>query len=180
MTDYFQRVTDEQDFFKKIASKIPGFGGYIERNNRRAADKLLRETVANHYETLWQKVSEMQREFISNGDIDIIDDLEQASIKIRQFIDRIKNAAYGYAGFFDAVKVKQEELAAIYEFDLQFLKLEDELNRGIENIDSSIGTEGLPAAIRNVVSISQNCIDVFEKRKEVILSMVEDKGNGEK
>ena len=76
----------------------------------------------------------MQRNFISEGQIELVDDVEAASLKLRQFIDRVKNAAYGYAGFFDAVKVKQEELAAIYEYDLQFLDLEDEIARAIENI----------------------------------------------
>ena len=42
MSDLFEKVTNAQDIFKKLASKIPGFSGYIERQNRRAADKLLR------------------------------------------------------------------------------------------------------------------------------------------
>jgi len=174
MTDYYERVSDEQDFFKKILSKIPGFDGYVERSNRRQADKLLRDTVASRFENLWQMISELQRNFISDGQIEMVDDLEAASIKLRQFIDRVKNAAHGYAGFFDAIKVKQEELAAIYEYDLQFLDLEDEINRAIENIQSSIGTDGLPASVRNLVSLSQSCLDVFEKRKEVILSLSSD------
>jgi hypothetical protein len=39
-----------------------------------------------------------------------VDDLEGAAIKLRQFIDRVRTASYGYAGFFDAVKVRSEEL----------------------------------------------------------------------
>ncbi|NMC47490.1 MAG: hypothetical protein GYA52_11755 [Chloroflexi bacterium] len=171
MTDYYQRVTDEQDFFKKILGKIPGFSGYAERSNRRSADKLLRETIATQFESLWQRTSELQRSFISEGEIEVVDDIEAAAIKLRQFIDRIKNAAYGYAGFFDAIKVKQEELAAIYEYDLHFLDLGDEVASAIDNIQSSVGTDGLPASIRNLVSLAQSCIDTFEKRKEVILSL---------
>jgi len=174
MTDYYQRVSDEQDFFKKIIGKIPGFDGYVERSNRRQADKLLRDTVASHFEILWQSISELQRSFISEGHIELVDDVEAASIKLRQFIDRVKNAAHGYAGFFDAVKVKQEELAAIYEYDLQFLDLEDEITRAIDNIHASVGTDGLPAAIRNLVTLSQDCVNAFEKRKEVILSLSSD------
>ncbi|MCJ7701306.1 MAG: hypothetical protein MUO62_06960, partial [Anaerolineales bacterium] len=60
MSDLFEKVTGDQDFFKKIASKIPGFNGYIERSNRRAADKLLRETIADRFEELWQRVSSLQ------------------------------------------------------------------------------------------------------------------------
>ena len=171
MTDFYQRVTDEQDALKKLVAKIPGFSGYVERADRRSADKLIRETVAAHFESLWQQISELQRTFISEGDIEVIDDLEASAIKLRQFIDRIKNAAYGYAGFFDAIKVKQEELAAIYNYDLQFLDLENEVKSGIDNIQASIGTDGLPAAIRNLVTLSQQCLETFQKRDEVILSL---------
>ncbi|HEY59109.1 MAG TPA: hypothetical protein G4N92_00235 [Anaerolineae bacterium] len=169
MTDFYGRVTEEQDFFKKILEKIPGFSGYVERSNRRAADKMLRDTIADRFESIWQRISELQRQIISGGEIEKIDDIEAASIKLRQFIDRIRTAAYGYAGFFDAVKIKEEELAHIYEYDLQLLDLEDEIGRAIDNIGSSMGTDGLPAAIRHLVTLSQNCVEAFEKRKETLL-----------
>ena len=61
MSDFFGRVTSDQDPFKKLASYIPGFSGYIERQNRRAADKLLRDTVARRYEELYKRLSEIGR-----------------------------------------------------------------------------------------------------------------------
>jgi len=168
MSDLFEKVTDDQDWFKKIASKIPGFSGYIERQNRRAADKLLRETIANHFEELWQRISALQTDFISQGEILYVDDLEKAAIKLRTFIDKIRRAAYGYSGFFDATKVNEDELARIYEYDGTMLELEDEVSRAIDNIEASLGTEGLPASIRNLVGKAQDCITVFNRRNEVM------------
>lgn len=170
MTDIFDKVTNEQDFFKKILGKIPGFNGYVDRVNRRSADKLLRETIADHFEALWQKISSLQREMVSSGGIEKVQDLEAAALKLRQFIDRIRNASYGYAGFFDAVKIDAKALAVIYQYDLQLLSLEDEVNRAVENIASSLGTDGQPAAVRHLVAISQQCLDAFEKRKEAVIN----------
>ena len=170
MADILGEVIGEQDFFKKILSKIPGFSGYVDRQNRRSADKLLRDTIADHFESLWQRISTVQRDMLSTGGIENVNDVEAAALKIRQFIDRIRNAAYGYAGFFDAVKIDSKELAVIYQYDLQLLTLEDEVGRAIDNLASSLGTEGQPAAIRNLVSVSQQCIDAFEKRKEAVLN----------
>ncbi len=42
MSDIFDKVVGEQDFIKKLFAKVPGFKGYIERNDRRMSDKLLR------------------------------------------------------------------------------------------------------------------------------------------
>jgi len=173
MDDILQRVTGEHDFFKKILEKIPGFSGYVEREDRRNADKLLRETIAGKFEALWGRVSAIQREAISNGDLEIIDDIESASLKLRQFIDRVRTASYGYAGFFDTIKVKTEELDQIYQYDSKMLDMEDEVSRAIDNIESSFGTDGLPAAIRNLTALSQNCVDAFDQRKEVIVNMSE-------
>jgi len=171
MNDILERVAGESDFIKKILSKLPGFQGYIEREDRRNADKLLRESIAERFEKLWRRISSLQKEAVSRGEIEKIDDLESSAIKLRQFIDRVKTASYGYAGFFDVIKVKTEELNAIYQYDLQMLELEDEISRAVDNIETSFGTDGLPAAIRHLITLSQSCLDIFSQRKEVIVKM---------
>lgn len=173
MDDILQKIDSEKDFLKKILGKLPGFSGYFERRERRAADKLLRESIAEKFDTLWGRISALQRDAISNGNIDLIDDMEASALKLRQFIDRIRTASYGYAGFFDAIQVRTEELDQIYQYDLQLLIFEEEVSRAIDNVETSMGTDGLAASIRHLTKLSQDCIDAFEKRKEVILSFSE-------
>jgi hypothetical protein len=170
MSDILGRVSDEQDIFKKLLGKIPGFSGYVDRNNRRAADKLLRETIANRFDALGQRISSLQRDLISQGGLSWVDDLEASAIKLRQFMDRVRTASYGYAGFFDAVKVNSDELAQIYQYDLALMTSADEVERAIDNVEASIGTDGLGAAIRSLTQRSQECVSAFDKRAEVILS----------
>jgi hypothetical protein len=168
----FEKVSGDMDVFKKILNKIPGFNGYVERQKRRDADRLLRETIANRVEEQWQRISELQKQLISQGEITIIDDLEASALKLRTFADRIRRAAEGYAGLFDAVKINQEELQLMYEYDAELLDLVDEVSKAIDNVELSIGGDGVMASIRNLNSISQKCIDTFNKRKEVILTVV--------
>ena len=173
MNDILDRVTGESNFFKKILSKLPGFKGYVEREERRNADKLLRESIALKFEAIWQRISALQKDAISNGDLEIVDDLESAALKIRQFVDRIKTASYGYAGFFDVINIEQDELDEMYKYDLALLELEDEMNRSVDNVETSFGTDGLPAAIRHMVGVAQTCVDAFNMRKEVIINMTD-------
>lgn len=168
MSDLYEQVTGYQDIFKKLLSKIPGFKGYVERTNRRMADKILRSEVAERYEEQWQRISALQRDLIAQGEIGLIDDLEAASIKFRQFIDRVRTASYGYSSFFEADKVNEEELAKMYQYDLTLLELVDEVKHGIDNVETSIGTDGLPASIRALTSIAQRCVDAFNRRGEVM------------
>ena len=169
MTDPMGKITEGKDLLGKIRNTLAGFLGYVDRANRREADKMLRETIAQRYEEQWLKISELQRQFIADGKLELVDDLEAAAIKLRAFIDRAKGASYGYAGFFDAVRVNSDELERIYSFDTALLENVEALARAVENVEASIETEGLPAAIRNLVTLSQEAIDAFTRREEVIL-----------
>lgn len=168
MSDIFDKVTGQQDFIKKILAKIPGFKGYIERSDRRSSDKLLRENIASTFEALYARISGLQRDLISQGEIGYIDDLEASALKLRQFIDRVKTASYGYSGVFDAVKINQEELTQVYQYDYALLAMADEVSSAIDNVETSIGTDGLDAAIRHLTSVSQQSVDAFNKRSEVM------------
>lgn len=170
MSDLFERVTGDQDIIKKLLANVPGFKGYLEKRNRKISDKLLRESVANRFEQLWQRISGLQRELIQAGDIGRIDELEAAAIKLRQFIDRIRTSSYGYSPFFAAVKINSEDLARVYEYDNAMFDLADEVSRAIDHVEASLGTEGLTAAIRNLTTVSQSAVDAFNKRDEVMMN----------
>lgn len=168
MADIFGKVTDQQDWFKKIIGKIPGFKGYIERNNRRSSDKLLREMIAREYEVQYQRISGVQRALISAGELGAVGELENAAIKLRQFIDRVRTASYGYAGIFDAIKIREAELETVYQFDAMLLEKYNETARAIDNVEASVGTDGQTAAIRNLIAHAQEAIEAFNKRSDIM------------
>ena len=168
MSDFFGRVTGDQDPFKKLVSFIPGFGGYIERDNRRAADKLLRDTVARRFEELYKRLSALQTDVISQGNIEYVDDMEKAALQIRTFADKIRNASYGYSGLFDAVKINQDELAKIYTYDAAFFDLADQIKNAMDTLEAALGTpEGLPATIRNLTTLARQAVTTYEQRYEI-------------
>ena len=169
MDDFFQKVTSMQDPFKKLASYIPGFGGYVERQNRRDADKLLRDTVARRFEEQWRHTSQLQEDMVGNGMITYVDDMEKAAIQLRTFIDRISTAPRGYSGMFDAVKINEKELEAIYQFDAAFFDLAEQVERANGNVEASMGDEAaLPAAIRNLTTLARLANETYNKRSEVV------------
>ena len=168
MSDILSKITDSRGLVEKIASKIPGFGGYMERETRRTADKLLRETLVQRYEEQWARISEIQRQMVSEGMIDSIDNMEAAAIKLRRFIDSVKTASYGYAPLFDAVKVDEDALLKLYNYDQSLLEGVNKVAGAVDNVQASVGTDGLPAAIRNLTAICADAVTAFEKRKEVI------------
>lgn len=168
MSDLFDTVKGGQDIFKKLLSYIPGFSGYIERANRRSADKLLREQVALKYSELAARTSRLQKDIADAGQIDFLDDIDSVGLKLRTFADRIKNASYGYSGFFDAVKINEKELEKIYAFDTAFFVLADQVSSGLDNVEAAIAGDGLKAAIRAVNDLARQAVETYDRRYESI------------
>lgn len=169
--DPLGKITEGKDLLGKIRNFLAEYVGYVDRENRREGDKILRETVAKRYDEQWSRISDLQKQFIESGKLDLVDDLEAAALKLRAFIDRVKGAAYGYAPFFDAVRIHSEELERLYQFDAVLLEGVENVSRAIDNVAASLDTEGLPAAIRHLASVSQEVVDSYNRREEVILEI---------
>lgn len=179
MSDPLDKITAGDDLIGQVRNFLAGFVGYVDRENRREADKLLRLTIAQRYEEQWERIAELQRRMIKENQLDQIDDLEEAAIKLRGFINRVRNASYGYSGLFAAVQINSDELASIYEYDIAMLEGVDQISNAIDNLDASIGTDGFPAAVRNLVTLSEDASRAFDRREEVILETVDSTGNEE-
>ena len=170
MADILGSITNARSLLEKIASKIPGFGGYLEKETRRSADKLLRDTIVSRYGDQLSRISALQAQLVQSGGIEYVDDLQDAATRLQRFIDTVKTAAYGYAGFFDAVKVKENELAKLYAFDNALLDNAAKVTGLVDAVEAAMAGEGLPASIKALTAAVAECNAAFERRKEVLLS----------
>lgn len=171
MSDLFQKVTDAKGLLEKLVGKIPGFSGYMEKESRREADKLLRTTIATRYGEQLDRLATLQTQLISGGGLEYVDDLQEAVTRLQRFIDMVKTAAHGYSGFFDAVKVKEKELAKLYAFDNALLDNSGKIAEAVDAVEAAVNSnEGLPASIRKLTGLVAECNTTFERRKEVLLT----------
>ncbi len=134
MTDFRERVFKARDesTLKRLASKIPGYGGYLEKEMRRDADKLLREHIAAQLEQQRRRLTEAQQELLSApGGLALMDDVDRVQKKLQLLQDRLRTAVYGYAGWFDAVTIREEALDALYQYD-------SFLTEGVERIAGEV------------------------------------------
>lgn len=168
--DLRDRVEAALSGLENIIRKIPGFGGYKEKELRREADKLVRTEVARQLDDQRERLSELQNNLIRQAQIEFVDDLERTVIKLQLLIDRMKTASYGYAGLFDAVKVKEEQLDALYEFDQKMLDFVDDIAAGTDKVASAISArEGIGGAIEELVDILNEANQTLGHRHEAIL-----------
>ena len=117
MTDFQGQIEEGRGKLKELLLKIPGFRGYIEMEDRRTADKMVRDAVADRFQEQLDRLTGIMTEFVDRGDIEYLDKLEGAAVKIRTFVDKIRHAVYGYSGFFDAIKIDETKLDKFYGYD---------------------------------------------------------------
>lgn len=169
-SDMRETVQASQSDFENLVGKIPGYQGYKDKELRREADKLLRMELAAQFDDQRKRLGELQHQLISQAQIEFLDDLERAVMKLQLLIDRIKTASYGYAGLFDAVKVKEEQLDALYEFDNQMFSFVEEVAGDTDRVSSAISArESIGEAITDLVSTVTEANLTFGHREEAIL-----------
>lgn len=144
MPDFEAKIEKSRRVLERLMGLIPGYQGYQKKELRRDADKKNREFM---YAELKQALDALERfslKLTNNGKLDVLADADRTMRKLRTVADKVRLADYGYAGFFDAVKIEQAELDRMVEFDLglaeqvglirERVKRLDEGNRLIEKL----------------------------------------------
>jgi hypothetical protein len=180
MSDLYQRVSDSRTGLERLLGKIPGYKGYKEKEMRRESDRLLRETIVTRMGEQRQRMDDLQRMLISAGRLEYLDEMGSATTRLQTFIDRVRFASYGYAGLFDAVRVREAELDRLYDFDQALLEYGDRLETALNSLEIAIPAgEGLAEAVRQVLSICAEANRTFDEREQVILAGAASGGEAE-
>lgn len=171
--DLRRRVEGAQGWLERLAASIPGYKGYKEKEVRRQADKLLRMHLAREFELERRRLGEVQARLADTGRLASIVSLERAMMKFQLLIDRLKTASYGYAGWFDAVKVQEEELDALYQFDGALAEGVAKVRGILDRLSEAATKEEMTAQSANdLLNALQELNDTFTKRQDVIIGTV--------
>lgn len=168
MTDFQGQIESGRGKLKNLLLKVPGFKGYIAMEDRRTADKLVREVVADRFQELLDRLTGVMTEFVDRGDLEFVDKLEGAAIKIRTFIDKIRHAVYGYSGFFDAIRIDEAKLELLYDYDQALLDGVDSIGETLESLASAVDSDQIKSLIATLTNQAQDMIKRAEQRTEEI------------
>lgn len=167
------KMKADRNALDELVAKIPGFRGYKEREVRRDADRVLRQHVSQLLEEQRKRLNELQVQLLDEGQVDLLDDLERIGTKVQGVINRLKTAAYGYAGLFDAVKVNEEQLDALYRFDEKLLNLVAELREALDGLGEALDAgEELGEALKHLKRTVDGLGRTVRKREKVVVGEV--------
>ncbi len=171
MTDMRKRIVEDEGSLQKLMSYIPGFSGYRERQIRRKADQMVREYLVGLLDDIREDLNELVAEWSRSKGLEHLDDLDRVRNRLGKVRDTIRFADYGYTGWFDAAKIKEAELDALYDYDL-------DLRQQIAQIGNSIAAlaqaeeENVVEFVEGTLAAIKELSDAVDKREEVTARLV--------
>lgn len=167
-------TSDTRNWIERLSSKIPGYSGYVDRERRRDIDKLHRDHLADRLRSLKTPLTDVMRELTNGGRLFEVGAVDSAIKKLDQLENRVRFASYGYAGFFDVVKIEEAQLDSIYRFDLALVDHVDKIEAELSALKTQAATsDGLKTACAKVTAEIDQAGRVFDERYNAINSFSE-------
>jgi hypothetical protein len=154
---------DQRNWLERLSAKIPGYGGYVDKERRRDTDKLHREHLADRLRSFKSPLNDILRELSNGGRLFEVGPVDHLIKKLDRIENRVRFASYGYSGFFDVVKIDAARLDSIYQSDLALVEKADQVEARLNQLK---GQQGSADGLKSGASDLDVALDDFEKAFE--------------
>jgi len=170
--DLKKRIESAYNKVEELVKDVPGYKGYKDKELRREADKLVRLKVARGLQEQRRRLNSIEVRLVNAGRLGVLLVLDRSLMRLQLLIDRLKTASYGYAGLFDAIKVREEELDALYDYDAALLDNVGQVKTLIDAVTAAEGDDELTKAGSTLLEALEEMNETFSKRQDVILDIL--------
>lgn len=156
-----------------LMRKIPGFSGYLDREQSRDADRLHREFLAKGTSTLKAKVQDVQEEMLRAGDMSQMSRLGDVGNRLDRLTERIRHASYGYSGLFAQNEVNEAELSRVYEFDLSLVNQLQYAEEALKAVETAVNAkEGVNARVTDLEKTLRDMDAKVDEREKLLKGVI--------
>ncbi len=71
-----------------------------------------------------------------------IEFMDRVRKKLMMVANRIRHATHGYSGFFDRIKIDEEELYRLYKYDLELIEVATRIRDSSRELERLLGERG--------------------------------------
>lgn len=172
----YEKAKEERTLSERILAELPGFRGYKEKETRRESDKLIRNQTYRKLTEARTDLKEVFQKLSANRIHELLTDMDQLVMKFDRVAEKINHASYGYAGFFNVLKVQEEKLDKMIAFDSSLMdnvqKIIDEADSFKKEAMKSV-FENAREHIENLRNSLESLEQTFDEREDIILGVKE-------
>ncbi len=164
-----ERIQSSYNKIEELAKDLPGYKGYKDKELRREADKLVRMKVARGFGEQRRRLNSIVVKLVSAGRLRLVMTLDRALMRMDLLVDRLKLASYGYAGLFDAIKIREPELDALYNFDAALLDSVTRVRGLVDAVAAAESDDEVAQAGDDLLEALDEINETFGKRQDAFL-----------
>jgi hypothetical protein len=150
-----------------LANSIPGYRGYRAKEDRRDADRVVRDQIANELDARAAKAEQLASRLAASRDLANVGAVNSVVQEVRLLGTRVRTASYGYGGLFGNRDVNVNALAQIQAFDETLLEGVPALDETLQSLEQA-APAGIPAAAEAVTAVVRHLSTQFDARSSVV------------
>lgn len=172
--DIYEKAKGEMRLSERILAQLPGFRGYKEKELRRESDKLIRNHLYGKLMKARSDLKEVFQQLSQQKRHEVLTDMDQLVTRYDRVSEKINHASYGYAGFFNVLKVDEPKLDKMIDFDSQLI---DEVQTIVDQASAfkkDVIKQMFEKAKQHIQKINESLEtleDKFDQRGEIILGV---------
>jgi hypothetical protein len=159
--DIRQTVDQDRGALKRLQLMVPGFRGYRQMEDIRAADSQLRIQVANLVDRTLSSLQDTRATMSRKNQYAGLTDLATILSDLQVLSGRIRHAEQGYSGISANIRFQQSRLDQLYEYDYGFVQAADQLSASAAPIQDA-ATQGDLDALRTSIQTLRNQVQVLQ------------------
>jgi hypothetical protein len=172
MSDLYNQIVSERGSFERLLARMPGFRGYIDKGARRAADRMLRDHIADLLAQRVQRLTGIERKLLDGGGLSYMSKTASVKMKLQTFRDRVAAAVPGYSGWGESIKVDEEALERIYSFDEALIRYADKFDEALNTLETNVANkEGVDSALDALDALTTEANQAFSLREDVLTNL---------
>ncbi|HUI22804.1 MAG TPA: hypothetical protein VLY82_00245 [Nitrososphaerales archaeon] len=160
--DIRQQVDDNRGIAKKLELLIPGLRGYRNKEDIRVSDELLRNQVADRLDHVKDNLQQLRKQVVVSNDLTNLTSVGSLIAQVQTLSGEVRHAAQGYAGWVAPIRIDENKLNKLYDYDYSFVsavfQLDDATSPGKLTYDSTAPNAiqtTLGGFVRSVADIRQ-------------------------
>lgn len=170
--DLRQSVDQSRGTLKRLELLIPGYHGYRQADDIRAADSLLRRQVADRIKNARTTAENARTVLTTSGQFAALNDLAPLIADLLRLEPKVRSAEQGYSGIAAAIKVGPQQLDRLYEYDYGFAIAADQFGQTMDQLPS-LASSASTSSLQGLIATARSQLNQFDQAFQARLRAVE-------
>ena len=166
-----EKVQESEKLLERVMLVLPGFRGYKLREQRREADRIIRNHLHYMLENCRTWLTFSLQSLSDSKVAELSEPMNRLIARVDLLSEKVNHASYGYSGFFDSVKIEEPELERMLSFDTQLVDVVRKFSDDVTSFRNDLSQGKLENARNSEQALESavaNLEMVFGQRKSEI------------